>query len=109
MLQLGGGAHLPLEAFERARVAGALRADELHGAGLLQQDVLGQMHLAHAAAANLADQLVLTEAPRLRHLAPQLRHLEAPKMATVDATPIQNSISATMRQKWGRYAGSTGT
>jgi hypothetical protein len=46
----GGGLHLPLEPAEQFGVAGAFGADDLDRAGALEQAVLGQVNLAHAAA-----------------------------------------------------------
>ena len=43
--------HLALEAMQVGRVAGLLRADQLDGAGAAQQQVFGQVDLAHAAGA----------------------------------------------------------
>ena len=59
--ELGGGADFAFEAGEHAGVAGLLGADDLDGAGALHHLVLGEIDLAHAAAAEQLFEPVLAE------------------------------------------------
>ena len=71
----GGGPHLALEAGERVGVAGPIGPDQLDRHRLLEQQVLGQVDLAHPAGAEPPYQLVLPEPPRFGDLLAQLRQL----------------------------------
>ena len=62
---------LALEAQQVLRIAGLPRPDQLEGARPAQQDVLGQVDLAHAAGAEPLFQPVLPHLPRCLHLPPQ--------------------------------------
>ena len=68
--QLGRGADLALEAGRRRRVAGPLGADQLDGALALQELVLGDVDVAHPAAAEPRGQPVLAEAAGPLQLGP---------------------------------------
>ncbi|MEZ5415944.1 MAG: hypothetical protein R2708_01195 [Vicinamibacterales bacterium] len=71
VLQPGGGADLALETRQRLGITGAVGPDEFDRHGLLQEQVLCQVHFAHAAAAEAPYELVLAESARLGHLLPQ--------------------------------------
>ena len=59
--ELGRGADFALEAGQHLRVAGLFGADQLHGAGPLHHLVLGQIHFAHAAGAELLLEPILAQ------------------------------------------------
>ena len=74
--QPGGRLHLALEPGQGDRVGPGLGLDQLQGAGALQELVLGEVDLAHAALAQLADELVLAELAGLVQLGAQAVHEE---------------------------------
>jgi hypothetical protein len=66
--QRGGRLDLAFEAAQVLRVAGALGADELEGTGPAEEDVLGEVDLAHPALPEFLLQHVLTQFAGLAHL-----------------------------------------
>ena len=58
----GGRVGLPLEAFERLRVAGEVRGQELEGDETTELRILGLVDDPHAAAAQLLDDTVVGDA-----------------------------------------------
>ncbi len=62
VIQLGDGFRLGLEALQRRAVRRQFRAKHFHGDFALEGGLLGQVNLAHAAAADAAKNLKLAHA-----------------------------------------------
>jgi hypothetical protein len=69
--ELRGGLHLALESGQHLGIARLLRANHLDGAGPFHQHVLGQIDIAHAAAADEPFELVLSHLPGPQHFVAQ--------------------------------------
>ena len=79
MRERGRQADLALEPGQRRRIRHAVRPDQLDGAGALQELVLGQVDLAHPAAADAPPEAILAELPGLGDLPPQSRDHVGPR------------------------------
>src|SRR5262245_14958217 len=77
----GGGARLLAEHADRGGIGAQLRGQELDGDRPLQLEVPGEMHDAHAAAADLVAQLIAARVDR----AQRLRHAPGALLQALDA------------------------
>ena len=103
----GGDLDLALEPLEGVRVGHGARPDQLHGAGALQELVLGQVDLAHPAGADPPPEAILAELPGLGDLPAQPRDRAGPEGGADGQDEQDHRVEAEQREPGGRRSSST--